>query len=265
MSQSDAGELKRRYEEIAQSLDYKTTACDYNLRELEIDLGASYMRPGDRTLDVGCGLGYAVTQFAARLEVAAVGIDYAGNMVAGARKLLDESGVALRGTAEFQEASVLGLPFPDARFDVVTSSRCLMALLDWDLQRQALVEIRRVLKPGGALVLMEGTLDGLERLNRAREAFGLEPIAAEGRDRLFTLKFHESELLDFCRPFYELERTQRFGMYYFLSRIVHPLLVAPDKPRYDHKLNDVARAIARVYPDFEGLGHLVGFILRRRA
>jgi hypothetical protein len=53
-------------------------------------------------------------------------------------------------------------------------------------------------------------------------------------------------------------------MYYFLTRVVQPLLVAPDKPSYDHKLNEVAREIAKVVPDFEGLGHLVGFVLSKR-
>jgi hypothetical protein len=54
-------------------------------------------------------------------------------------------------------------------------------------------------------------------------------------------------------------------MYYFLTRIVQPLLVAPNPPSYDHELNAVAREIARVVPDFEQMGHLVGFVLRKRA
>ena len=54
------------------------------------------------------------------------------------------------------------------------------------------LEIARVLKPGGMLVLMEGTLDGIERLNNWRTRFGLSEIDAAGRDRLTTLKFRES-------------------------------------------------------------------------
>jgi hypothetical protein len=54
-------------------------------------------------------------------------------------------------------------------------------------------------------------------------------------------------------------------MYYFLTRIVQPLLVAPESPSYDHELNRVARDIARVFPDLEHMGHLVGFVLRARA
>ncbi len=260
----DPQELKARYDHFAETLDYKTTACDFQLRELEIDLGASYMAHGQTVLDVGCGLGYAVVQYASRHAVKAHGIDYSEKMIDGAGQLLAQTGPALEGTVAFQHASVVELPFPDGTFDVVTSSRCLMALLDWELQKRALVDIHRVLKPGGLLVLMEGTFEGLDRLNDMRGRFGLDAIAADGRDRLYTLKFREPELLAFTQPLYRLEHTQRFGMYYFLTRVVQPLLVAPDRPSYDHKINEIARAIARVVPDFEGLGHLVGFVLAKR-
>jgi len=261
---SEAVELKTRYDKFAESLDYKTTASDYQLRELEIDLGARYMRDGQRVLDVGCGLGYGPLQYASRNMVEAHGIDYSEKMIEGATRLLKETKPALLGTIVLQHASVLQLPYETNSFDVVTSSRCLMALLDWELQQKALVEIHRVLKPGGLLVLMEGTFDGLDRLNKMRTRFGLEVIAADGKDRLFTLKFKEEDLLDFVKPLYALEHTQRFGMYYFLARVVQPLLVAPDRPDYAHKLNEVAREIAKVVPDFEGLGHLAGFVLSKR-
>jgi ubiquinone/menaquinone biosynthesis C-methylase UbiE len=264
MINKDATELKNRYEAFAQTLDYKTTATDYQLRELEIDTACEYLYDEAKTLDVGCGLGYAVIQYASRFKLEAHGIDYANNMIKGAKELLEENQFPLRGTVNFKEASVLELPYPENYFDVVTSSRCLMALLDWELQKKALIEIHRVLKPNGVLVLMEGTFEGLKKLNGMREKFELETIAPDGRDRLFTLKFHEQELLEFTKPFYCLERTKRFGMYYFLTRIVQPLLVAPEKPSYDHKLNEIARRIAQIFPDFEGVGHLVTFIFTKR-
>ena len=264
MMNEDALELKRRYDELARTLDHRTTACDYNLRELEIDTGSEYMRDGQRTLDVGCGLGYAVIQYASRKLVEAHAIDYSGAMIESAREVCRQTGSRLLGTVNFQEGNVLDLPFEGDYFDVVTSSRCLMALLDWELQKQALAEIARVLKPGGMLVLMEGTFEGLEKLNRVRNMFGLESIDAGGKDRLFTLKFHEQDLLDFCKPLFINEWIKRFGMYYFLTRIVHPLLVAPESPKYDHKINEVARQIAHLIPDFEGMGHLVAFGLVKR-
>ena len=122
-----------------------------------------------------------------------------------------------------------------------------------------------MLSPGGTLVLLEGTFDGLERLNDLRRTFGLAEIDPAGTARLLTLKFHEEQLLAFVDPLYELVQIHRFGTYYFLTRIVQPLLVAPEEPQYDHPLNDVARRLARVVPDFQRIGHLVGFILRKRA
>jgi ubiquinone/menaquinone biosynthesis C-methylase UbiE len=261
---SDDGLLKSRYDSFALSKDYRTTASDYQLRELEIDTGAAYMHDGMITLDVGCGLGYAVTQYAQRFQMSCHGIDYSENMIAGARELQHSNYPAIEPRVHFRHASVLELPYPDDHFDVVTSHRCLMALLDWSKQQSALREIHRVLKPGGVLVLMEGTFEGLERLNAARLQAGLAAIAPDGRDRLITLKFHEQDLLSFCRPLFVHENTHRFGMYYFLTRIVQPLLVAPESPTYDHKLNAVARELARFFPDLNGMGHLVGFVLSKR-
>jgi len=261
---SDDALLKDRYDAFALSKDYRTTASDHQLRELEIDTAASYIGDGMRTLDVGCGLGYAVTQYARRSRITAHGIDYSENMIAGARDLLRDHHADLMARVQFDHASVLELPFADGHFDVVTSHRCLMALLDWEKQQAALREIHRVLKPGGVLVLMEGTFEGLHRLNAARAKVALEPIEPDGRARLITLKFHEEDLLRFCRPYYLHEATHRFGMYYFLTRIVQPLLVAPEAPSYDHKLNAVARELSRFFPDFDGLGHLVAFVLSKR-
>ena len=99
-------------------------------------------------------------------------------LVAFARRHVAEQRADLK--IEIEQASVLGLPFPENSFDVVTSHRCLMALLDWEKQQSALLEIARVLKPGGTLVLMEGTLDGIERLNNWRTRFGLSEIDAGG-------------------------------------------------------------------------------------
>ena len=259
---TDSELLRQRYEEIANTGDENTTACDFHLRELEIAFALNHISDGDRLLDVGCGPGVALCAYASQRAITAHGIDYAENMISFARRRMKE--IAPNLDVAFQQADVTELPFESGYFDVVTSSRCLMALLDWNLQQKALLEINRVLKPSGKLVLMEGTLDGLERLNFYRRQFGLPEIAPDGKDRLLTRKFRECELLEFCAAHYAVEQTQRFGMYYFLTRVVQPLLVAPDSPRYDHPLNAIARKIALVTPDFEGMGHLVAFAMRKR-
>ena len=76
---SDSEHLRQVYEQIALSGDERTTACDYNLRDLEIDFALQTIRDGDRVLDVGCGPGVALRAYAGARRIAAHGIDYAAN------------------------------------------------------------------------------------------------------------------------------------------------------------------------------------------
>jgi SAM-dependent methyltransferase len=95
-------------------------------------------------LDVGCGAGATTLRLARRSEIAAVvGLDPSPDALAHARARL---GVPLvRGSA-------LALPFGDARFDVATCFDVLQHLpVGGD--RRAAAELRRVLRPGGVVVV----------------------------------------------------------------------------------------------------------------
>jgi len=253
------------YNELAESEDDRVTALDYNLRDLEIHSALKYISDGDALLDVGCGMGVAIRAYGGRRKLSrAVGIDRAEKMIEVARRKAAEASFA-GATPEFQDASVYDLPFEARTFDVVTCHRVLMALLTWENQENALAQLARVLRPGGTMILFEGMLEGLERLNDWRRRFGLEEVAAGGRGGYERLLFSEAALLEHLSPAFELVSVERFGMYYFLSRIVQPLFVEPEAPHYDHRLNDVARRIAEEIPDLDEMGHLVGLVLRKRA
>ena len=100
--------------------------------------------PGRRVLDIGTGTGSLARLFAAEgAEV--TGIDPAAPLLAQARELDRRAGVEVRyavGTAE-------DLGFPDASFDVVAAGQCW----HWLRAAQASAEIRRVLRPGGDVVI----------------------------------------------------------------------------------------------------------------
>lgn len=125
--------LKQRYEAIGADGDERGTASDFQLRELEIQTAKSYIRDGHSVLDVGCGTGYSLRAYAGDFKIDGVGIDYAESMVQTAIERAEPVRDQLKGTVSFQQASVLDLPFDYNAFDTVTSARCLMALLDWDL------------------------------------------------------------------------------------------------------------------------------------
>ena len=94
-------------------------------------------------LDAGCGTGMNALAFESRYGLRMHGIDLAPLGVAYCRKRkFDRSAVA----------SILKLPFADASFDLVSSMDVLSHIAPGE-DEQALQEFRRVLRPGGWMVL----------------------------------------------------------------------------------------------------------------
>jgi SAM-dependent methyltransferase len=96
---------------------------------------------GSRMVDVGCGAGTAVAELAA-LGADAVGIDAAPEAVAFAREL--------HPGCRFEVGDAQQLPFPDQSLDGYRAEKLYHALDDPD---KACAEARRVLAPGGRIVL----------------------------------------------------------------------------------------------------------------
>jgi ubiquinone/menaquinone biosynthesis C-methylase UbiE len=100
-------------------------------------------------LDCGCGTGRTMRQLQPRGRVTGVDLTRTGLAFAHAS-----------GLGRLAQASVTRLPFPDGMFDLVTSIDVLYSL-EPEAQRRALREMRRVLRPGGALVFNTAALPWL--------------------------------------------------------------------------------------------------------
>ena len=164
------------------------------------------LRPGHRLLDVACGTGLVAVE-AARILGSAEGItcvDPSEGMLSVARGKLGATFV--KGRAE-------ALPFPDESFDFLTMGYALRHVTDLEA---TFAEYRRVLKPGGRVLVLEVT----KPAGRIRAAmFGLYfgrvyPFLAglftRSRDAKAMMRYYW-ETMDACVPPETVLSTMRAG------------------------------------------------------
>ena len=128
---------------LRQMNERHSALTDWGLEQLTI-------RPADAALDIGCGGGRTVQKLAARAGAGRVwGVDFSETSVAAARALNADAIAA--GHVAIEHASVEKLPFPDAKFDVVTAVETHYYWPDLDANFR---EVLRVLKPGGTFLII---------------------------------------------------------------------------------------------------------------
>jgi demethylmenaquinone methyltransferase/2-methoxy-6-polyprenyl-1,4-benzoquinol methylase len=107
---------------------------------------AAVVRPGDRVLDAACGTGdlAVAARDAGAAEV--VGVDFSARMLERARRKSP--------AIEWVQGDILALPFPDCSFDAATVGFGIRNVADLE---RSLRELRRVLRTGGRLAVLEIT------------------------------------------------------------------------------------------------------------
>jgi demethylmenaquinone methyltransferase/2-methoxy-6-polyprenyl-1,4-benzoquinol methylase len=103
------------------------------------------VRPGDRVLDACCGTGDLAVA-CARAGGSVTGLDFSERMLERARRKAPE--------LDWVQGDVLALPFEDAAFDSATVGFGVRNVEDISA---ALRELRRVLRPGGRVAVLEIT------------------------------------------------------------------------------------------------------------
>lgn len=175
---------------IIDNADFGKTAADYlthragfpkslfeNLQRWDIGI------PGQAIVDLGTGTGTLARGFAAQ-GCNVTGIDPAAPMLAAAERLADEQGVTARWLTGSAEKTGLA----DKSADVVTCGQCW----HWFEPAEACREIRRILKPGGQLLIAsydwlplngnvvlatEGLIESLNPAWKGGNGYGVSPRA----------------------------------------------------------------------------------------
>jgi ubiquinone/menaquinone biosynthesis C-methylase UbiE len=110
----------------------------YNIYPWLYEVAEFQQHAGQRVLEIGCGTGCDLLQFA-KHGADAVGVDVTPEHLRLARERVG-------GLAKVEEADATRLPFPDGTFDYVYSHGVLHHI---ETPRRVVEEIFRVLKPGG--------------------------------------------------------------------------------------------------------------------
>ncbi len=162
---------------------------------------------GLRVLDAGCGPGvYAEELLKRGASVVAGDISARMRELAGAR-VGDRAKIVALDLSE-------RLPFDDGAFDVVNAPLCLDYIRDWD---HVFAEFRRVLKPGGMVVIsaMHPSFDA--EYYRTEQYFSIEAVQGpwSGFGERFVMNSYRRSMADF------INAPLRAGM--LLDRLLEPL------------------------------------------
>ena len=145
-------EIRQSNIDGGKAFDWGRTSEDYaKYRDIyppvfyEKILSRGLCRDGQRVLDIGTGTG-VIPRNMYRFGAKWTGTDIAENQILQAKRLASENGMDI----DFRTAATEDLDFPDNSFDVITACQCF-----WYFDhKRVMPELRRMLAPGGKLVLL---------------------------------------------------------------------------------------------------------------
>jgi len=230
------------------------THGDIYQKLLEINRIKTYLKKSDIVLDVGCGNGYSTAKFAAHCKKI-IGLDYSVEMINRAKR--ENSN---KSNISFVVGDVLNSNFPENYFDVVISERCLINISTWEKQKGAISNITNIIKSQGIFLMMEGCAEGRANLNKLRVEINLPamPEVAHNTD------LSEPELLDFLKKDFEILKIEKFGLYELVTRLIYPLFIFPEQPKYGSKFNKIAYELSLRLSCLDDLSRLIFLVLRKR-
>jgi SAM-dependent methyltransferase len=236
--------------------DAKVNIHDTVQRDLELDFVFSQLPTADRVLEVGCGNGYVTRKIRERVRHVDA-FDFAENMIARARAAYGET------NNRFFHGSVLDPATCEAyAYDAAVCIRVLINLRDAREQIAALENMGRWLRPSGKLFLVEGFSDGFHALNRLRRECEM-PDLVPAKINYYS---HLAELWPAIERLFAVGDEFHTGMFDFLTRVVYPRLVGPDRVDESGEFRSKVEIVARHFnpPDLKPLARVRGFVLTKR-
>ena len=216
--------IKEHYRQEVCSFE-QSIMKDEIVRDRETELIQLFIRSfvEAKVLDLGCGNGYTLNIVASTYpKKDFFGLDFTPELVSVTKSIKSPN-------CEVKEGDARRMPFQDSFFDAVYTQRCLINILDWEEQKIALQEIHRILKPGGRYLMIECFTDGWINYNRARKECGLDEIKVAYHNRYIEKGLFMKVVEGMFSIVQEhLFRFNFLSSHYFVSRVLHPLIVKGD-------------------------------------
>jgi ubiquinone/menaquinone biosynthesis C-methylase UbiE len=214
--------------------------------DLEINNIASHISEGKSVLDVGCANGFALIKHAQNFKLAeSNGIDFSPKMIEMANTALAKT--KSNSTIHFSVGDIRCLDFPDAKFDIVYTTRVLINLPTWHEQIKGINECIRVTKPGGKVIFSEAFWEPLVKLNALRTIFGLPSLVEHDFNR-YLKKSNLNAYLNSIKT--EFEVNDFSSLYYLGSRLIRDLI--PESKTFVGYDNPVNKIFHNIEKDFSG-------------
>jgi SAM-dependent methyltransferase len=238
-------EIKRYWEDKAEEYETRpqATTSDYWVRQVEIrhltEEILKYGSQGCGILDIGCGNGYSTIELVKRLPSCRfIGVDYAPRMIRYANEAKAGLSNALKERLTFFVDDVLSLEGDYKDVEVVITDRCLINLPSFELQKQAISSIARILPKGARCLLAENFMEGHNNFNRLRKSIGLKEIPV----RWHNLFFNESSFEEAVADYFDIVEVRNISsLYYLATRVIYSKVCSLEnrEPDYDNIIYQV--------------------------
>jgi ubiquinone/menaquinone biosynthesis C-methylase UbiE len=184
--------VQRRYNRIAPIYDLVNGMME---RRFKVFLPRAWsLIQGDRILEVGVGTGRNIQYHPAEAQVTA--IDFSDRMLARARERLAKLG----RSADLRHMDAQAMSFPDDSFDSAVATCVFCSVPD---PVMGLREVKRVVKPGGSIILIEHGRTKSAFINRILD--WLDPLTS----RMWGAHVNRDTLDNLRRAGLEIEHVER--------------------------------------------------------